>query len=227
MNDLWFGEECFIETFSAFKFIGHKLTNPLPNAVVVLHRNAKPMVWILLTLLKWVIPMKMGGDGQDLADCGLAFLPRDVLPSWPWVAVSPNSIPLPPIMAHHIFVIPNAIKPNLLVHSEWGRSNPSWVKEVGRSTRPGSGGHLISVSLPITHQKLSTRQDLGTGPNPKTLFKKSTGGSQSYSWHNPFPIAQHSVTAMAEDRRNQTLKFSLSLLTTPVRAQRELLAPLA
>jgi len=52
MNDLWFGEECFIETFSAFMFIGHKLTNPLRNAVVVLHRKAKPTAWIPLTLLK-------------------------------------------------------------------------------------------------------------------------------------------------------------------------------
>lgn len=52
MNDLWFGEECFIETLSAFMFIGHKLTNPLRNAVVVLHRKAKPMACIPLTLLK-------------------------------------------------------------------------------------------------------------------------------------------------------------------------------
>lgn len=42
MNDLWFGEECFTETLSVFMFIGHKLTNPLLKAVVVLHRNAKP-----------------------------------------------------------------------------------------------------------------------------------------------------------------------------------------
>lgn len=43
MNDLWFGEECFIETLSAFMFVGHKRTNHLRNAVVVLHRKAKPM----------------------------------------------------------------------------------------------------------------------------------------------------------------------------------------
>lgn len=42
MNDLWFGGERFIETLSAFMFIGHKVTNPLRKAVVVLHRNAKP-----------------------------------------------------------------------------------------------------------------------------------------------------------------------------------------
>lgn len=41
MNDLWFEEECFIETLSAFMFIGHNLTNYLHNAVVVLHRKAK------------------------------------------------------------------------------------------------------------------------------------------------------------------------------------------
>lgn len=52
MNDLWFGEECFIETLSAFLFIGHQLTDPLRDAVVVLHGPAKPMARILLTLLK-------------------------------------------------------------------------------------------------------------------------------------------------------------------------------
>lgn len=52
MNDLWFGEECFIETLSAFMFIGHKMTNLLRKAVVVLHRNAEPRAWIPLTLLK-------------------------------------------------------------------------------------------------------------------------------------------------------------------------------
>ena len=43
MNDLWFGEECFIETLSAFMFIGHKRTNPLRNAVVLLHGRDEPM----------------------------------------------------------------------------------------------------------------------------------------------------------------------------------------
>lgn len=83
MNDLWFGEECFIETLSAFLFIGHRLTDPLRDAVVALHGSAKPMARILLTLLKRVVPQGRGtvaNDKEDSARRG-AKLPDSMIPS--------------------------------------------------------------------------------------------------------------------------------------------------
>lgn len=65
----------------------------------------------------------------------------------------------------------NAINWTFPGHAESSRSNPGWAKEVGRSTRPDSWGHLISVPLPIADHKPGMRQAPGVSPDPETRFK--------------------------------------------------------
>lgn len=70
MSDLWFGEECLVETLAALVFIGHTLASPLPNIGAVPHRKSQ--------LVACVLPEESGPDDQH---CPGRPLPGPPLPS--------------------------------------------------------------------------------------------------------------------------------------------------
>lgn len=161
---------------------------------------------------------------------------------WPALALHCSSeMPSLPGRTHHASTFP----PFTFYHGTWCISDTKknstnwtfpftlsasgWVKEVGKSTSPGSWGHLISVPLPIASRKPVMWQASGVSPDPKTCFEVS-GGSQPFSLHSPFPIALHGASwqpwrKMEETRPPSFPSPSLSLPKTPVQPQRELLVP--
>lgn len=180
MNDLWFGEECFIETLSAFMFIGHKLTNPLRKAVVVLHRNAKPRAWIPVTSLLWGVSRKKGEATSRIHPSVAMHSEMLSLPG--------HTHPLPFITAQDVFLTPRRMpltKPSPLR----GESQELWERGGKQSnTRPPGPPHFC----PSTYgtPQMGCVASSSHQPRHQDTFKV-TGVSQASAWHDPFPW--HSV----------------------------------
>ena len=227
MNDLWFGEECFIETLSAFMFVGHKRTNHLRNAVVVLHRKAKPMAWIPLTLLKWVVPRKRRRWWAAFGTLWPCTPPQRCCPFLAMLTVPQHSLPLPSIVAHDVFLTLRKMPLTEPSHSRWESQEESRLGEGGgkeRKTRLLGPPHFC----PSTYctSQISRVASFGGQPQPQNTLRNHRRIS-SLLLARPFShrTARHLVTAVEEDGRNQTPGFSLSLPKTPGQPQRELLVP--